>query len=178
MREMKRALFAAALLVVGLLAVGLVTTREAAAAEDITCGESTTISVTIRDAAGQPVSDHTRVEFVTNHGGVLAATTASLDPIALASGAVTPLSHTTAETFNGVASAVLLTSTEHAGPYEVLVSSGGSVRATGLPQPPIYLPGALDPVVASYIPRQAYGLVYAPSTAPVTAQVTVTCRVL
>ena len=176
MQQMKRAWFAAALLVAGLLAVGLVTTREATAAEDITCGESTTISVTIRDAAGQPVSDHTRVEFVTNFGGVLAGTTASLDPLALPSGTATPLSHTTAETFNGVASAVLLTSTEHAGPYEVLISTGGSVRAMALPQPPIYVPGALDPVVASYIPRQVYGLVYAPSTVPVTAQVTVTCR--
>ena len=82
------------------------------AADDIVCGESKVISATIRDASGNLVSDHTRVEFVTNFGGVLGGTGGTLDP--LAAGYVAPLSSTFAETFNGVATATLITSMEHA----------------------------------------------------------------
>src|SRR5215213_5338119 len=95
--------------------------------DDLVCGQAKVINATIKDAGGNPVSDHTRVEFVTNHGGVLAGTGATLDP--LAAGNVAPLSSTTAETFNGVATVTLLTSTDHIGPYEVVISTGGSVSA-------------------------------------------------
>src|SRR4051794_18943490 len=94
------------------------------AADDMICGESKVISATIRDAGGSPVSDHTRIEFVTNFGGVLAGTGDTLDP--LAAGHVAPQSSSTAETFNGIATVTLLTSTEHIGPYEVVISTGGS----------------------------------------------------
>jgi hypothetical protein len=169
-----RPLLVVALLALCALPAALRSTSAVHAADDIVCGEAKTISVTVKDAAGQPVSDHTRVEFVTNYGGVLAGTTATLDP--LAPGYVAPLSSTTAETFNGVASVVLITSTEHIGAYEVVASTGGSIRAAGLPQPPIYAPGGSMPNVSAYIPRPAYGYVYVPSGPPVTAQVTVVCR--
>src|SRR5215217_1308911 len=82
-----------------------------AADVDLVCGQAKVINATIKDAGGSPVSDHTRVEFVTNFGGVLAGTTATLDP--LAAGYVAPLSSTTAETFNGVATVTLITSTDN-----------------------------------------------------------------
>ena len=101
-----------------------------AADDDLVCGQSKVINATIKDAAGNPVSDHTRVEFVTNFGGVLGGTGATLDP--LAAGYVAPLSSTVAETFNGVATVTLITSTDHIGPYEVVISTGGSVYTLSL----------------------------------------------
>jgi hypothetical protein len=94
----------------------------AAAPASLICGEKATISVEVLDAANQPVSDHTRVEAVTNLGGVLAGTGA----VAGQAGLVTPVSSTVAETFNGKATLYLLTSDAHTGPYEVVVASGGS----------------------------------------------------
>jgi hypothetical protein len=146
----------------------------AQAADDIVCGESKVISATIRDASGNPVSDHTRVEFVTNFGGVLGGTGATLDPLAV--GYVAPLSSTFAETFNGVATVTLITSTEHVGPYEVVISTGGSIYTRMAPLPPIYSPGSTVPTAAAYFPAPRYQTVYVPSGAPITAQITVTCR--
>ena len=145
----------------------------ASAADDLICGQSKTISVTVRDSAGQPVSDRTRVEFVTNFGGVLGGTGAILDPFAV--GYVPPLSSTTAETFNGVATAILITSTEHVGPYEVVVSTGGSVQPRQLPMAPIYAPGGTTPNTSAVIPQFNYATTYVPSGPPIAAQVTVTC---
>src|SRR3954470_1068874 len=145
------------------------------AADDIVCGESKVISATIRDAGGSPVSDHTRVEFVTNFGGVLGGTGATLDP--LATGYVAPLSSTTAETFNGVATVTLITSTEHIGPYEVVISTGGSTYTRMVPLPPIYSPGGTTPnTSAVVIPPAQYQMAYVPSGPAITAQITVTCR--
>jgi hypothetical protein len=93
----------------------------AAAPASLICGEKATISVEVLDSANQPVSDHTRVEAVTNLGGVLAGTGA----VAGQAGLVTPVSSTVAETFNGKATLYLLTSDAHTGPYEVVVASGG-----------------------------------------------------
>src|SRR5256885_5514976 len=119
----------------------------ARAADDVVCGEAKTISATIRDAGGSPVSDHTRVEFVTNFGGVLAGTGATLDPLAV--GYVAPLSSTMAETFDRVATVTLLTSTEHIGPYEVVISTGGSSYTRHGPLSPIYAPGSTTPNAAA-----------------------------
>jgi hypothetical protein len=94
----------------------------AAAPASVICGEKATISVEVLDAANQPVSDHTRVEAVTNIGGVLAGTGA----VAGQAGLVTPVSSTVAETFNGKATLYLVTSDAHTGPYEVVLASGGS----------------------------------------------------
>jgi hypothetical protein len=94
----------------------------AAAPTTLICGEKATITVTVKDSADQNVSDHTRVEAVTNLGGVLAGTGA----VAGQAGLVVPISSTVAETFNGVATFYLLTSDAHAGPYEVVIATGGS----------------------------------------------------
>jgi hypothetical protein len=134
----------------------------AATPNDVVCGEKAQISVTITDSAGQPVSDHTLVEFVTNQGGVIAGTETALAGGQLG-GEVSPISSATAETFNGVATAYLITSTDHVGPYEVVVSTGGSALGNW--------PNG------SY--RLRYGAPmrgYAPMGPPVTTQVTVTCH--
>jgi hypothetical protein len=174
----------------------------AAAPTSLNCGEKATITVTVKDSAGQNVSDHTRVELVTNFGGVLGGTTATLGPVNVAGGQVFPQSSTSAETFNGVATAYLLTSTDHVGPYEVVAAAGGSVMATNGAVAPWYntlgtftntvvsSTGAVTagnylapafngtPTVAAYYPWYQQGLLqYSPSSAPVNAQATVTCAV-
>jgi hypothetical protein len=118
----------------------------AASPSSVRCGEKATITATVKDAIGQNVSEHTRVEAVTNAGGVLAGTGA----VANQAGLVSPISSTVSETFSGVSTFFLLTSEQHTGPYEVVVTSGGS--------------GALG---------SALGGVF--STPPVSAQATVTC---
>ena len=141
-----------------------------AADDDLVCGQSKVINATIKDASGSPVSDHTRVEFVTNFGGVLGGTTATLDPLAV--GYVAPLSSTTAETFNGVATVTLITSTDHIGPYEVVITAGSYNSRMSLA--PIYTPGSLTPTASAYIPQpqyQTFGASY-----PISAQITVTCK--
>jgi hypothetical protein len=95
-----------------------------AAPTRLVCGEKATILVTVTDAINQKVSDHTRVELITNFGGVIGGTGASLAFPGV--NAVGPLSSGAAETFGGVATAYLLTSTTHVGAYEVVASSGGS----------------------------------------------------
>jgi hypothetical protein len=174
----------------------------AAAPTSLNCGEKATITVTVKDSAGQNVSDHTRVELVTNFGGVIGGTTATLGPVNVAGGQVFPQSSSSAETFNGVATAYLLTSTDHVGPYEVVAAAGGSVSATNGALAPWYntIPNAYNsivnstgtttglsnfapgfngtPTVATYYPWYAQGLLqYSPSSAPVNAQATVTCAV-
>jgi hypothetical protein len=171
----------------------------AAAPTSLNCGEKATITVTVKDAAGQNVSDHTRVEFVTNYGGVIGGTTATLGPVAVTGGDVYPVSSSSAETFNGVATAYLLTSTDHVGPYEVVAAAGGSTLETSANYPvnPYYtnLTNPFDPLAALtsggfgapyltptasyYYPWMVGGgqLTYTPSTAPVNAQATVTCAV-
>ena len=156
----------------------------AAAPTSLNCGEKATITVTVKDSAGQNVSDHTRVELVTNFGGVIGGTTATLGPVNVAGGQVYPQSSSSAETFNGVATAYLLTSTDHVGPYEVVAAAGGSVLATNGALAPWYgnngllTTNAATPSVSAYFPWYAQGLLqYSPSSAPVNAQATVTCAV-
>jgi hypothetical protein len=135
---------------------------------DLTCGEKSAITVTVKDALGQNVSDHTRVEIITNLGGVLGGTGAAAG-FALP---VTPISSTAADTFGGVASAYLLTSNAHAGPYEVLATAGGTAVSDGGFFFEFFGVSSLseisDQAVATYL-----GGVF--STPPVTAQVTVNC---
>jgi hypothetical protein len=96
-----------------------------AAPNRLVCGEKATILVTVTDAINQRVSDHTRVELITNFGGVLGGTGATLGfP---GQQLVSPLSSGAAETFGGVATAYLLTSTQHVGAYEVVAAAGGSI---------------------------------------------------
>jgi len=142
------------------------------------CGEKATITATITDAVGQNVSDHTRVELVSNFGSTIGGTGATLGfPGA---GPVNPVSSSAAETFSGVATAFLLTSTEHVGPYEVVVASGGSTGGS-------FVGSSAYPFVTGSTPQLAgvnFPLFSAPtvvnsggvfSTAPVSAQATVTC---
>jgi hypothetical protein len=155
----------------------------AAAPTSLNCGEKATITVTVKDSAGQNVSDRTRVELVTNFGGVIGGTTATLGPVSVAGGNVYPVSSSSAETFNGVATAYLLTSTDHVGPYEVVAAAGGSVMASNGYLAPWYAPGTttannLTPNISAYFPWYNQGLLsYSPSSAPVNAQATVTCSV-
>ena len=95
-----------------------------AAPSKLVCGEKATILVTITDAINQKVSDHTVVELITNYGGVIGGTGATLAFPGLQP--VGPLSSGAAETFGGVATAYLLTSSAHVGSYEVVASAGGS----------------------------------------------------
>ncbi len=93
----------------------------------MTCGEKAQIEVTVQDAIGQMVSDHTFVEVVTNYGGVLGGTGA----VAGQAGPVVPVSSTVAETFGGKANFFLITSDAHVGKYEVLITTGGGAGVTG-----------------------------------------------
>jgi hypothetical protein len=99
----------------------------AASPSTLRCGEKATITVTAKDAVGQNVSDHTRIEAVTNAGGVLGGTGA----VAGLAGPVVPVSSTVAETFGGTTTFFLLTSEAHSGPYEVVVTSGGGGAVAG-----------------------------------------------
>jgi hypothetical protein len=96
----------------------------------VRCGERVQITASIKDAAGQNVSDHTRVEVVTNAGGVLGGTGA----VIAEAGLVSPVSSTVGETNNGQATFWLITSELHQGTYTVLVTAGGggSVASGGV----------------------------------------------
>jgi hypothetical protein len=100
--------------------------RVTASPSTLRCGEKATITATVKDSIGQNVSEHTRVEAVTNAGGVLGGTGA----VAGQAGPVVPVASTVAETFDGVATFYLLTSDQHVGPYEVVVTTGGSGSVT------------------------------------------------
>jgi hypothetical protein len=93
----------------------------------VRCGERVLITVTVKDARGVNVSDHTLIEAVTNFGGVLGGTGA----VAGQQGLVVPVSSTLAETNKGVATFYLLTSETHSGPYEVIVTTGGGGAVAG-----------------------------------------------
>jgi hypothetical protein len=91
----------------------------AAAPTQLICGEKAEITVTATDALNHAVSEHTFIEVITNFGGVLAGTGSSLT----STQPVNPLSSTTVEIVNQKATAYLLTSDTHVGPYEVLAAS-------------------------------------------------------
>jgi hypothetical protein len=130
--------------------------KVAASPTSVQCGEKSTITATVTDSVGQNVSDHTRVELVSNAGATIGGTGSTLGFPGV--GTINPASSSVAETFSGVATAFLLTSTEHVGPYEVVVASGGSVGGVAT---------TIQPGVVSQTGNF--------STAPVSAQVTVTC---
>jgi len=88
----------------------------------VNCGEKSTVTATVVDSIGQNVSDHTRVEFVTNIGGVIGGTGA----VAGFASNTAPVSNSVADTFGGVATAFLLTSSVNQGPYEVVATTGGT----------------------------------------------------
>ncbi len=129
-----------------------------AAPASLACGEKATITVDVKDAAGQPVSDHTFVEAVTNAGGVLAGTGA----VAGQAGLVTPVSSTVAETFGGKVTFYLLTSTANVGKYEVVVTTGGGGGVTGQ-------------LANGGVSTNLLGGLF--TTAPISVQVTVECTV-
>jgi len=155
--------------------------RVTASPTSLNCGEKATITATIVDAVGQNVSDHTRVELISNFGSTIGGTGATLGFPGV--GPVNPLSSSAAETFSGVATAFLLTSTEHVGPYEVVVTTGGSTG--GFFDPGGLLASTFTPTLAQgnisgtafsvFAPPNVFGGTGVFSTAPVSAQVTVTC---
>jgi hypothetical protein len=147
----------------------------AAAPASLICGEKATITFEVLDSANQPVSDHTRVEAVTNIGGVLAGTGA----VAGQAGLVSPVSSTVAETFGGKGTIYLLTSDAHTGPYEVVLASGGQgsvntalggvfstppvvVQVTVACTQPAAAPAAPAPTVTA--PRTGTGTISPPNT--------------
>jgi hypothetical protein len=74
-----------------------------AAPTSLLCGEKSTITADVKDSIGQAVSDHTRVELVSNAGSTIGGTGATLGfP---GTGPVNPISSSAAETFSGVATA-------------------------------------------------------------------------
>jgi len=129
-----------------------------AAPSTLACGEKATITVDVKDSIGQPVSDHTWVEAVTNAGGVLAGTGA----VAGQQGLVSPVSSTVAETFGGKATFYLLTSTAHVGKYEVVITTGGGGGVTGQ-------------LANGGVTTNLLGGLF--TTAPISVQVTVECTV-
>jgi hypothetical protein len=129
-----------------------------AAPASLACGEKATITVDVKDSIGQPVSDHTFVEAVTNAGGVLAGTGA----VAGQAGLVSPVSSTVAETFGGKVTFYLLTSTAHVGKYEVVVTTGGGGGVTGQ----LTNGGGTTNLLGGLF-----------TTAPISVQVTVECTV-
>ncbi len=149
------------------------------------CGEKSQILITVTDALNQAVSDHNRVELITNYGGVLGGTGSSLAFPGV--NPVNPLSSSAAETFGGVATAYLLTSTNHVGSYEVVAAAGGSnIGQYTVAVPYDYYFGKLpdndgeydDDVILRKIgndPLVYYGNTGVFSTPVVTSQVTVTC---
>jgi len=169
----------------------------AASPTSVTCGEKSTITATVVDSIGQNVSDHTRVEFVTNLGGVIAGTGA----VAGFAANVAPISSSVADTFGGVATAFLITSDVTSGPYEVVATSGGttsgdfgsvinlnaagalsSTNPLGLGTytynqllTPVALAGGAYAGAYSSIPVTTTYLGGQFSTPPVSAQVTVNC---
>jgi hypothetical protein len=124
----------------------------------LACGEKAEIRVRVLDAIGQPVSDHTFVEAVTNFGGVLAGTGA----VAGQAGLVSPVSSTVAETFGGNATIFLLTSTAHVGRYEVVITTGGGGGVTGQ-------------LASGGVSTNLLGGLF--TTQPISVQVTVECTV-
>jgi len=129
----------------------------------VRCGEKSTITVSVKDAIGQNVSEHTRIEAVTNAGGVLGGTGA----VANNSAPVTPISSTVGETFSGQATFYLLTSEQHSGPYEVVVTTGGSGslgNALGgvFSTPPV----VIQTTVTCTLPQPVVAAPSAPSAAP------------
>jgi len=166
----------------------------AASPTSLTCGEKSTITATVVDSIGQNVSDHTRVELVTNLGGVIGGTGA----VAGFAANVAPVSSSVADTFGGVATAFLITSDVTSGPYEVVATSGGTTSGDfgtvaginaqtanpgyysglvqGTPAASLTPYAGLPPFVAPYtiFPTTTY-LGGQFSTPPVSAQVTVNC---
>jgi hypothetical protein len=136
---------------------------------ELRCGEKAQIDVVVKDSIGQNVSDHTQIEAVTNAGGVLGGTGAVIG----FAGPVVPISSTVAETFGGTTTFFLLTSEQHSGPYEVVVTTGGAnvTAATNLgglfSSPPISVQTTVRcsiPVVAAAAPVAPVPTVTAPRT--------------
>jgi hypothetical protein len=127
-----------------------------AAPTELVCGEKAEINVSATDALNQGVSDFTEIEVVTNYGGVLGGTGATIDG---SGGPVTPLSSTTVRLIDGAGIAYLLTSEKHIGTYEVLaayraneagpVASQATVTCTPFQQTEVIAPdtgtGAIRP---------------------------------
>ena len=140
----------------------------------VVCGEKSTIVATVVDSIGQPVSDHTVVEAITNAGGVLGGTGA----VAAFGGPVVPISSTIAGTFGSDATMFLITSESHSGPYEVIVTTGGTAPGFFFS-----LGGGgsnfnfnLD--IETAVDTTAFSLLGGLfSTAPISAQVTVECSI-
>jgi hypothetical protein len=135
----------------------------AASPTSLRCGEKSTITVTVKDSIGQNVSDHTRVELITNLGGVLAGQGA----VAGFAGPVVPISSSVGDTFGGVATAFLLTSESHSGPYEVVATSGGTTATD------FFAVGSGSN--SNIVDLNVLGGIF--STPPISAQVTVTCTI-
>ena len=141
----------------------------AASPTSVRCGEKSTITVTVKDAVGQNVSDHTLVELVSNLGGTIGGTGA----VAGFAGPVVPISSSVAGTFGGVATAFLLTSETHTGPYEVVATTGGTAPGNGSIIT-ILDTGELGFDLSDATVRQTtLGGIF--STPPISAEVTVTC---
>ncbi len=68
---------------------------------------------------------------MTNFGGVLGGTGAVVEGL----GSVTPLSSTVAKTIGGSATIFLITSDEHQGPYEVIVTTGSHISGSATSAP-------------------------------------------
>jgi hypothetical protein len=152
-----------------------------ASPSSVVCGEKSTITVKVTDSIGQNVSDNTQVELITNWGGVIGGTGATLGfP---GTGPVNPLASSAAATYNGVAIAYLITSDTHVGSYEVVAAAGGTTGlynvAPNATYNDTYYPYSgeyyndNDPYTRHSDPNGGNTLLY--MGAPVTSQVTVTC---
>jgi hypothetical protein len=153
-----------------------VTITATASPDKLICGEKSEIKVTVKDGAGQNVSNNTQVELISNWGSVIAGTGATLGfP---GTGPVNPLASSAAATYNGVALAYLLTSNNHVGAYEVVAAAGGTTGLWGVPgdEYPSWWGDDeyyWDDDEGFDEPHTWYNALY--TSAPITTQVTVTC---
>jgi hypothetical protein len=150
----------------------------AASPTSLRCGEKATITATVKDAIGQNVSDHTRVELVTNLGGTLGGQGA----VAGFAGPVVPISSSVGDTFGGVSTAFLITSEVTSGPYEVVATSGGTSAGDWTDYDFTWSGSIIDGgsiwdgiLFGSHGVATTLGGIF--STPPVSAQVTVTCTI-
>jgi hypothetical protein len=144
-----------------------------AAPDRLICGEKSTITVTVKDALQQNVSNNTPVELISNWGSVIAGTGATLGfP---GTGPVNPLASSAAATYDGVAIAYLLTSNNHVGVYEVVAAAGGTVGLHTQTEP-----GGWQHEGDAYYSDGVSATAHSSDvgffrSAPITTQVTVTC---
>ena len=118
----------------------------------VVCGEKIVVDAVVVDVLGQPVSDNTPIEFVTNFGGTGTA--------GAIRGLVAPLSSTISRTLSGTTRFFLLTSSVNVGNYDVIAESEGifsTPPVTASVSVSCFVPATPTPVPAATVVAPATG---------------------